>query len=91
MAIYRVKSIPVDGVVHVRYASSDAAARKEATAIREAHSLGKSDVTTDTVTPASGKAGLIDWLNREHSQLPEGFVAEKPAKPAKAAKAGKKK
>ena len=65
--IYKVKTIEVDGRVHVGWASSDGGARKVRRALAEQHGLRPlADVDYAPVEVPTSKGGLIDWLNDHH-------------------------
>ena len=65
--IYKAKTIPVDGVVHVKWASAEGAAKKAKRELAEEHKLRPlKDVSHEAMDIPTSKGGLIDWLNEHH-------------------------
>lgn len=65
--VYKVKTIAVDGKVHVKWASAEGAARKAKKELAEEHGLRPlKDVSYDQVDVPTSKGGIIDWLNENH-------------------------
>lgn len=69
--IYKVKTVEVDGKIHVKWASSEGAARKAKKELAEEHGLRPlKDVSYDQVDVPTSKAGIIEWLNEHHAVEP---------------------
>lgn len=69
--VYKVKTVAVDGTVHVRWTTSESAARKTKRALAEAYGLKPiKEVSYETVVLPSGKIALVDWLNEHHRVEP---------------------
>jgi hypothetical protein len=89
MAIYRIATPPTiktenaDRKIHVAWASSEGAAKKERRRLSEAYAFKLNDVTYKEVDTGKGKAGLIVYLNTFHTQLPGDYTDPAPAKAAK--------
>lgn len=65
--IYKVKTDPVENVVHVCWESSEGAAKKARRELAEAHGLKPlKEVDYELVDFPTSKAGLIEWLNENH-------------------------
>jgi hypothetical protein len=83
MAIYRVATPAVDdvhaeqggntGIVHVRFAPSEGAAKKHRRELAEAHGFKLDEVKYATIDAKGGKAGMIAYLNAFHAQAPAGY------------------
>ena len=69
--VYKVTTAPVDGKVHVKWASSEGAARKAKKELADEHGLRPlKDVSYDNVDVPTSKGGIIDWLNENHAVEP---------------------
>ena len=77
---YKVSTIAVDGVIYTQYASSEGAAKKLRRELAEAYNLRPlKDVEYEQVDLPTSKAGIIDYLNENHSSAPVGEEAEAEA------------
>jgi hypothetical protein len=83
MAIYRVATPEVStsngapdvpGIVHVRFAPSEGAAKKFRRELAEEHGFKLDEVKYAPVDAKGGKAGTIAYLNAFHAQAPAGYV-----------------
>ena len=89
MAIYRIatpatiKTEAADRKIHVAWASSEGAAKKERRRLAGAHAFALNDVVYKEVDTGKGKAGLIAYLNTYHTQLPGDYTDPVPAKTPK--------
>lgn len=95
MAIYRVATPATppgpddakEGVVHVRFAPSEGAAKKFRRELAEQHGFKLAEVEYAVIDlRKGGKAGFIDYLNAYHAQAPGGYKPEGYPKAAKKAK-----
>ena len=99
MAIYKVFTPEIEGVVHVIHAPSMGAAKAARRGFAEGFSLKLNDVEIVEAEIKSGKAGTIAYLNAFHAQVPATYTptgdpkSVSPRTPAKKAakKAAKKK
>src|ERR1039458_10503616 len=87
MAIYKVvtpavfpgidaaqaKATGIGGVVHVRYAASSGAAKHHRMDLMEAFNLKRADIDITEADVHKGKAGLIEFLNAFHAQVPASY------------------
>ena len=91
MTIYRVATPLVtdadsQGVIHVRFAPNEGAARAFRRELAEAHSFKLDQVIYKPIDVHPGKAGLVAYLNAFHAQAPAEYVPAgypKAAAPAK--------
>jgi len=99
MGIYRIvtpatlKTEENPSKIHVAWASSEGAAKKERRRLSEAHAFPLQEVKYAEVDTGKGKAGLLDYLNKHHIVLPGDYtepVAPKPSAPGKKQPAKKK-
>jgi len=88
MPIYRIATPAVAGIIHVRWGNSTKTAKLARRELSEAHELKLNEVEFAAVDLRRGKAGLVEYLNGFHAQLPEEY---KPAGYGKAAAAKTKK
>lgn len=66
--VYKVTTVPVEGKVHVKWASSEGAARKAKKELAEEYGLRPlKDVSYENVDVPTSKSGIIDWLNSNHN------------------------
>lgn len=66
--VYKVTTVPVEGKVHVKWASSEGAARKAKKELADEHGLRPlKDVSYENVDVPTSKGGIIDWLNEHHT------------------------
>lgn len=102
MSIYRVATPEVPpvgsvqglpGVIHVRFAPSEGAAKKFRRELAEKNALKLDEVKYEPIDMKGGKAGFIAYMNAFHAQAPASYEPagyDKPA-PKKAAKKAAKK
>lgn len=69
--VYKVKTVAVDSKVHVKWASSEGAARKAKKELADEHGLRPlKDVSYEQVDVPTSKGGIIDWLNENYTSEP---------------------
>ena len=92
MAIYKVVTPPVEGVVHVLHTPSMSSAKAARRGFMEGFGLKLNDITIEEAPVNRGKTGTIDYLNAFHAQLPATYVpaGHKPKATAAKKKARKK-
>jgi len=91
MSIYRIATPALAGIIHVRWGGSTKAAKAARRELAEAHDLKPNQVDFAEVETRRGKAGLVEYLNGFHAQLPEeykpdGYATKAVAKKKKPAK-----
>lgn len=96
MTIYRIATPPVtDGegqnIVYVAWASSARTARGEKATLAELASCKSSEVTVEEVDVRKGKAGIIEYLNGFHGEVPAGYKPKGYTTPGKVKKVKKAK
>jgi hypothetical protein len=66
--VYKVTAGPTgeSPTIHVRWGSSDAAAKKFRRELMEELDIKLNEVTMETVDIPTSKGGIIDWLNANY-------------------------
>jgi hypothetical protein len=66
--VYKVTAGPTgeSQTVHVRWGSSDAAAKKFRRELMEELDIKLNEVTIETVDIPTSKGGILDWLNKNY-------------------------
>lgn len=106
MTIYRIATPEIGGgsqaegdytppIIHVRFASSNKGVRAAKRELAEAHEVKANSLEVTEVDVRRGKAGLIEYLNGFHAQVPagyepEGYTTKAPAARVRKPKAKKK-
>ena len=64
--VYKVTGASDGGLLQVRWASSEAAAKKFRRELMEELDINLNEVTMATVDIPTSKGGIIDWLNENY-------------------------